>query len=48
MLHTVTVDSAPVHGETDINITLGSTKINHRTMIADIEEDFILGMDVIK
>ena len=48
ILRTVTGDSAPVHGETYINITLGSIKINHRTMIADIEDDFILGMNVIK
>ena len=48
MLRTVTWDPAPVHGEADIKITLGSIKINHRRMVADIEDDFILGMDALK
>ena len=48
ILRTVTWDSAPVHEEADINITLGCKIINHRTMVADIEDDFIFGMNVIK
>nr|WP_253310135.1 reverse transcriptase domain-containing protein [Rickettsia endosymbiont of Ceutorhynchus assimilis] len=46
-LRTVTGESAAVQGEAMVELTFGSTTFRHRTLVADIEDDFILGMDLI-
>lgn len=35
-----------VHGEADIIMTIGTAKIVHRVLLADIEENVILGMNI--
>ena len=35
-----------VHGEVTVNILIGSTLIRHTALVAGIEEDMILGMDI--
>lgn len=47
-LRTVTGDSANVYGEMEVELRLGRMKLYHRVLVADIEDEFILGMDVIK
>ncbi|KAG5889429.1 hypothetical protein JTB14_032762 [Gonioctena quinquepunctata] len=37
---------ATVYGELPIEIILGSTKVKHQALVADIEDDAIIGMDI--
>ncbi|UYV61797.1 K02A2.6-like, partial [Cordylochernes scorpioides] len=48
MLRTVTGDTAPIEGELDVDIRLGGTRFDHIVLVADIEDEFILGMDIIR
>ena len=48
VLRTVTGDSADVKGETEVQIQLGRLKLRHKVLVADIEDEFILGMDLIR
>ncbi|UYV63913.1 K02A2.6-like [Cordylochernes scorpioides] len=48
MLRTVTGITAPIEGELDVDIRLGETRFDHRVLVADIEDEFILGMDIIR
>lgn len=45
-LRTATGEAAKVHGEVDVRIQFGSTHVSHPALVADIEEDVILGMDI--
>ena len=45
-LRTATGSSALIHGEVDLNFVIGSTCFNHRVLVADIEDELILGMDI--
>ncbi|KAK9709155.1 hypothetical protein QE152_g26784 [Popillia japonica] len=45
---TKTAVSAVIHGEVQMSITIGRTRIEHRVLVADIEEEFILGVDVMQ
>lgn len=47
LLRTVTGDAAPVLGECDVKMELGKLKFKHRVLVANIEDDFIMGMDLI-
>lgn len=44
-LVTVTEEVTPFHGKTVLEVEIGSQKISHQMLIADIENDGILGMD---
>ncbi|MEW8546534.1 MAG: reverse transcriptase domain-containing protein [Candidatus Thiodiazotropha sp.] len=44
-LVTATGESSPFLGKTEIEITLGSQKLLHEVLIADVKNDGILGMD---
>ena len=46
-LKTVTGESTPVMGETEAEICIGQLKKKHRSLVTNIEDDFILGMDLI-
>ena len=46
-LKTVTGESTPIMGEAEVGICIGQLKIKHRTLVANIEDDFILGVDLI-
>jgi len=48
VLRTVTGETANVQGEADIELQLGRITLRHTTLVADIEDDFILGMDLIR
>ncbi|KAG5899438.1 hypothetical protein JTB14_033629 [Gonioctena quinquepunctata] len=39
-------EPATVYGELPIEIILGSTKVKHQALVADIEDDAIIGMDI--
>ena len=45
-LRTATGEPAAIHGEVDVKIIIGSTLIQHPALIADIEDEVILGMDI--
>ncbi|KAG5891946.1 hypothetical protein JTB14_002222 [Gonioctena quinquepunctata] len=45
-LRTATGEPATVYGELPIEIILGSTKVKHQALVADIEDDAIIGMDI--
>ncbi|KAK9712519.1 Zinc knuckle [Popillia japonica] len=45
LLRIATGESAVIHGEVQMSITIGRTRIEHRVLVADIEEEFILGVD---
>lgn len=45
-LRTATGDLAVIHGEVDVNLTIGNITIRHRTLVADIQDELILGMDI--
>lgn len=47
-LRSVTGEVSPVIGQADIELQLGSSCIHHKVLVADIEDDFILGMDLIR
>ena len=42
---TVTGEVTPFLGKIDLNLTIGTQKLKHSVLIADIENDGILGMD---
>ncbi|KAG5885095.1 hypothetical protein JTB14_003969 [Gonioctena quinquepunctata] len=46
LLDTATGEPATVYGELPIEIILGSTKVKHQALVADIEDDAIIGMDI--
>ena len=46
-LKTVTGESAPIMGQAEVEIYIGPLKIRYRALVAGIEDDFILGMDLI-
>ena len=46
-LKTVTGELAPIMGQTEVEIYIGQLKIRHRALVAGIEVDFILGIDLI-
>ena len=45
-LRTATGGSAAVHGEVNLNFVIGSTSFEHPVLVADIEDELILGMDI--
>jgi len=45
-LRTATGEAATVHGELDVILVIGNTKFKHRALVAEIEDDVIIGMDV--
>ncbi|KAJ8949025.1 hypothetical protein NQ318_005199 [Aromia moschata] len=45
-LHTVTGDPATIRGETNVTIVIGNVSFEHRALVAEIDEELILGMDV--
>ncbi|KAL3286660.1 hypothetical protein HHI36_001159 [Cryptolaemus montrouzieri] len=47
-LRTATGDSARIHEEVIIGITIGNTNISHVMLVADIEGVLILGMDIMR
>lgn len=47
LLKTVTGDTAPALGESVVDMEIGKLKFKHRVLVADIEDDFIMGMDLI-
>mgnify|MGYP005983768309 FL=1 len=46
-LKTVTGHSTPIMAEAEVEIYIGHLKIRHRALMANTEDDFILGMDLI-
>jgi predicted aspartyl protease len=46
ILKTATGEVARVLGEADVRLELGSVEVIHRVVVADIVDDFILGLDV--
>lgn len=48
ILRTVTGEEAPVAGEAKIRLSLGRLNLWHKVLVADIEDQFILGMDLIR
>jgi predicted aspartyl protease len=46
ILKTATGEAARVLGEADVRLELGSVEVIHRVVVADIVDDFILGLDV--
>lgn len=47
-LRTATGEQATASGEIDLNITVGNTSIKHRVLVAEVEDEFILGMDIMR
>ena len=45
-LQTATGDPVRVHGEAQVQVTLGSTNFKQKMLVADIKEEVILGMDI--
>ncbi|KAJ8950849.1 hypothetical protein NQ318_011145 [Aromia moschata] len=45
-LRTATGDPATIRGETNITIVIGNVSFEHRALIAEIEDELILGMDI--
>ncbi|KAG5895587.1 hypothetical protein JTB14_002349 [Gonioctena quinquepunctata] len=45
-LRTATGEPATVYGELPIEIILGNTKVKNQALVADIEDDAIIGMDI--
>ncbi|UYV64922.1 K02A2.6-like [Cordylochernes scorpioides] len=48
MLKTVTGDTSPILGGLDVEICLGGIRFNHRVLVAEIDDEFILGMDILR
>jgi predicted aspartyl protease len=46
-LRTATGEAARVYGETIATFQIGNTIFDHQTLVANIEEDVILGMDIL-
>lgn len=47
-LRTATGEQATASGEIDLTIIVGNTTIKHRVLVAEVEDEFILGMDIMK
>lgn len=47
LLRTVTGETSPAIGEAEVEVELGQLRIRHRVLVADIDDDFIMGMDLI-
>ncbi|KAJ8948303.1 hypothetical protein NQ318_020790, partial [Aromia moschata] len=45
-LRTATGDPATIHGETNVTIVIGNVSFEHRALVAEIEDELILGMDI--
>ncbi|KAJ8911547.1 hypothetical protein NQ315_012800, partial [Exocentrus adspersus] len=45
-LRTATGHSATIHGEAEVTFTIGNNSFNHRVLVADIEDEVILGVDI--
>ncbi|KAJ8949261.1 hypothetical protein NQ318_022774 [Aromia moschata] len=45
-LRTATGDPATIRGETNVTIAIGNVSFEHRTLVAEIEDELILGMDI--
>ena len=45
-LKTVTGESTPIMGEASVEICIGQLRIRHRTLVANMEDDLIFGMDL--
>ncbi|UYV74060.1 K02A2.6-like [Cordylochernes scorpioides] len=48
MLKTVTGDTSPILGGLDVEICLGGIRFNHRVLVAEIDDEFILGIDILR
>ncbi|UYV63183.1 K02A2.6-like [Cordylochernes scorpioides] len=48
MLKTVTGDTSPILGGLDVEICLGGIRFNNRVLVAEIDDEFILGMDILR
>ena len=46
-LKTLTGESTPLTGEASVEICVGQLRIKHWAFVANMEDDFILGMDLI-
>ena len=46
-LKTVTGESTPIMSEAWVEICIGQLRIRHRVLVASMEDDFIVGMDLI-
>ena len=46
-LKIVTGESTSIIGEVEVEICVGQLRIRHRALVANMEDDFILGMDLI-
>lgn len=47
-LRTATGDEIPTHGKVTIRIGIGSKMCDHQVLVADIADEFILGMDLLR
>ena len=47
-LRTVIGERTPIHGWSDVQLGVGTLKLPHRTLVADIKDDRILGFDLLK
>ncbi|KAJ8937833.1 hypothetical protein NQ318_016713 [Aromia moschata] len=45
-LRTATGDPATIRGETKITIVIGNVSFEHRALVAEIEDELILGLDI--
>ncbi|KAJ8936593.1 hypothetical protein NQ318_016887 [Aromia moschata] len=45
-LRTATGDPATIRGETNVKIVIGNVSFEHRALVAEIEDELILGMDI--
>ncbi|KAJ8945291.1 hypothetical protein NQ318_002748, partial [Aromia moschata] len=45
-LRTATGDPATIRGETNVTIVIGNMSFEHRALVAEIEDEVILGMDI--
>ncbi|KAJ8936177.1 hypothetical protein NQ318_017057 [Aromia moschata] len=45
-LRTATGDPATIRGETNVTIVIGNVSFEHRALVAEIEDELILGMDI--
>ncbi|KAJ8948952.1 hypothetical protein NQ318_022974 [Aromia moschata] len=45
-LRTATGDPATIRGETNITVVIGNVSFEHRALVAEIEDELILGMDI--
>ncbi|MCD1431043.1 DDE-type integrase/transposase/recombinase [Klebsiella pneumoniae] len=45
-LRTATGDPVTIHGEMDVTLAIGNASFEHRVLVAEIENEVILGMDI--